>query len=119
MFAGNDLDDIASAQAVVERYHLAVHFCADTVVSNIRVNAVCEVDGYRTSGQFNHVALGSEHKNLVREQIDFEGFHELLGIAKILLPFKYLAKPSQLLREVVLDPARSGLLIYPVRGNTV
>src|SRR5208283_1613552 len=65
-FLREDFNDIAADDFVAKGDHLAVHFCADTLVPDFGVDGVGEIDGSSTLGQFEDAALGSEG-------IDFDG----------------------------------------------
>ena len=69
---GEDLDDVAAAQLVVQRHDLAVHARADAAVADLGVHLVGEVQRRRAGGERLDLALGREHVDLVLEEVDPE-----------------------------------------------
>ena len=68
-------------------------FAPDAAVADVGVDGVGEVERRRAGGQALHLALGREHVHLVREEVDAQRVHELLGIARIALPVGELRDP--------------------------
>src|SRR5882724_4602470 len=111
----HDLDDVPLPQRVPERDELGVHLRADTVLADLGVDRVGEVEGRRAVRERLHVALGREDVHLVREEVDPDRVHELLRVLRILLRLDQLAQPHERLVELVL--ARLPLLVEPVRRD--
>ncbi len=112
---GDDLDDVAVAQPVVERHQSVVDLGADGAVADIGVDPVGEVERGGPVGQVLDVALGGEDEDLVLEDVELEPLHELGGVDHLALPLDQLADPGQLL--VVTPVAARALLVAPVRGD--
>ena len=73
---GEDLDDLAVLQLVVERHHAPVDLGTDATMADLGVDAVRKVDRRRVGREVQHVALGGEHIDLVLEQVDLDGVEE-------------------------------------------
>src|SRR4029079_16043462 len=74
---GEDLDEVAVLQVVVERNDPAVHLGADSPVADVRVDGVCEVDGARAGRQRLDLALRREDVHLVVEEVGPQRSHVL------------------------------------------
>ena len=98
----------------MQRHHLAVDLRADAAVADLRVDLVREVQRRRAAGERLHLALRGEHEDLVLEQVDLQGLHELLGVLRVLLPVEHRAQPLEL--RLALGDAAAGL-VGPVRGD--
>lgn len=116
--AGDNLDGIAVAQLVPEGHKLAVHTRAGTVVADIGVDQIRQIDRSRAGWQGFHVAFGREHEDLIGKQIDFDRFHELGRVVEGLLPLHELAEPRKLL-VVIIAAAGFALFVGPVGGDAV
>src|SRR5215212_4965207 len=112
---GQDLDEVAALQTVVERDDPAVDLRADGAVADVCVDGVGEVDRRRAGGQRLDLALRSEHIDLVLEEIGAEGLDELARVRLVLLPVHQLAHPGKPL--VVACLAGAAMLVEPVRGD--
>ena len=112
---GDDLDDVAVAQPVVERHQSVVDLGADGAVPDIGMDPVGEVERGRAGGQVLDVALGGEDEDLVLEDVELQPLHELGGVHHLALPVDQLPHPGQLL--VVAPIAARALLVAPVRGD--
>src|SRR5205814_9762303 len=69
-FGGQDLEDVAVLQLIVEGHHAAVRLGADATVPDLGVDPVGEVDRSRPAGQRQDVAAGGEDEDLVTEHVD-------------------------------------------------
>ena len=122
LLAGNDFHNIAVGQLIVQRHDAPVYLGADTAVTYISMNTVCEVDRHGTHRQINHIAPGSKHKDFVCKDIHFYGIDKVFGIAHVIVPFQQLTQPGQFLRiGFVRTGSRIGtaaFLIPPVSGDT-
>src|SRR5690606_31742601 len=85
---------------------------------DLRVHRKRKVDRRCATGELLHVALRREDEDLVLEQIDPEELHELLRLARVLLPLEDLAEPGERLVDLVARAVRA-LLVAPVRRDTV
>ena len=110
------LDELARLQGVVQRDDAAVHLGADAAVADVGVHRVGEVERCRSGRQALDLALRREHVDLVGEQVDPKRLHELLGVARVVLPVHQLRQPRD--RSAVL---RGGglVLVQPVGGDAV
>src|SRR5262245_3379468 len=113
----HDLDDVALPQRVAERDELGVHLRADAVLADLGVHRVGEVERRRALREGLDVALGREHVDLVREEVDPDGVHEFPRVLRVLLRLDQLTQPHQRLVELVL--ARLALLVEPVGGDSL
>ena len=66
---GEDLDDVARAQLVVERDDLAVHARADAAVADLGVHLVGEVERRGAGCERLDFALGREDVDLLLEEV--------------------------------------------------
>ena len=103
LFGGEDLDDVAGLQLVVQRHDLAVDARADAAVADLGVDLVGEVQRRRAGGERLDLALGREDEDLLVEEVDLQRLHELGGVAQVLLPVHHLAQPLELLLAVLRD----------------
>ncbi len=110
---GQHLDDVARLQLVGERHDPPVDLRADAAVADVGVDLVGEVERRRAGGQRLDLALRREDEDLVLEQVDLQGVHELLGVRQLLLPVQEPSEPAQL--AVVVG--RLVGLVEPVRGD--
>ena len=112
---GDDLDDVAVAQAGAQRHHLAVDAGADALVADVGVNGVREIDRRRAPRERLHLPFGREDVDLFRIQIDFEVLNELVRVADFLLHFQQLADPLEV--ALVAMVADAAFLVFPVRRD--
>ena len=115
ILGGQDLDDVAVFELIVERSDAAVDLCARHAVADGGVDGVGEVDGRCTGGEVCHVAARGEDKDLVGKHIDLERVDEFLRVG-VLLVFEKAAYPFVVGLACVAGDA---LLRLPVRGNAV
>ena len=112
---GQDLDEVAALQPVVQRHDAAVDLRADGAVADVGVHGVGEVDRRRVGRQHLDLALRREDVDLVVEEVGAEGLEELARVGLVLLPVHQLADPG--------EPLLVGLgvllaaLVAPVRGD--
>src|SRR3712207_4552862 len=116
---GEDLDDVARAQLVVQRDDLAVDARADAAVADLRVDLVGEVQRRGAVRQRLDLALGREDEDLLVEEVDLQRLHELLGVLELLLPVEHVAQPLELLlavggRRLAVGALALALLVDPV-----
>ena len=81
LLGGQDLDDVAAVELVVQRHDLAVDLGADAAVPDVGVDRVGEVERGRAGGEVLDLALRREDEDLVLEQVDLERLEELGRIA--------------------------------------
>src|SRR3954471_23012072 len=116
---GQDLDDVARLQLVVQRHDLAVDARADAAVAELGVDLVGEVERRRPGGERLDLALRGEDEDLLVEEVDLQVLHELLGVLELLLPVEHRAQPLELaltLRGGLAARPRA-LLVDPVGGD--
>ena len=87
------------------------------MVADVGMHGVGEVDGACAFRQFADVAVGREHVDLVREQIDLQVLDELQGIPGALLQVEQAGHP--LARPVALPACRFIVAEEPVPGDAV
>ncbi len=96
-FIGDDFDDFAVSDTVVERRYFPVYFGADYAVADFAVYGIGEVDRCRFFGQFDDVAFRSEGEDMILEEIYLYPFEEFAVIlTDFFLPLLQLLDPSQL-----------------------
>ena len=86
-------------------------------MAHLGVDGVREVDGCRTGGQVDHVALRGEHEDPALVQVDLQSFHELARVCALLLPLQHLAQPGQF--GLVVALLGSAVLVPPVGSDPV
>ncbi len=111
---GDDLDRLAVAQHGAQRHESPVHLGRDAALADAGVHREGEVHAGRAARQAHDVALGREHVDLVREQVDLDALQQLLGGAVVQLhdALQPLAR-ADLLRLAILLAG----LVLPVRGD--
>src|SRR5579884_128760 len=114
---GENFHDVAAVELVAKGDNLAVHFGADALVADFRVDEIGEIDGSRAGGKFEHAALGSEGVHLGGSQVHLERRKELTGLLKLLGPFNQLAHPDDAL--VVAFGNGFAVLVFPVGGDAL
>ena len=112
---GDDLDDVAVAQARAQRHHLAVDARADALVADVGVDGVGEIDRRRAARKRLDLPLRGEDVDLFRIEIDFQVLDELVRIADLLLHFEKLPQPLEV--ALVAMVADAPFLVFPVRGD--
>ena len=113
---GNDIDDIARLQLIIKRYNLSVYLRANAFVSDRTMDAVRKIKRRSAIHKIFYVALWSKHKNSIGKNVHLQGFHEFLGILKVVLPLHQFPEPRQLGIHLV---ALAAFFIFPVCGDTV
>jgi hypothetical protein len=114
---GNDLDDVAVLQPVIERDQPVVHLRADRAMPDVGVDAIGKVERRGARRQVLDVAFRREHEDLVLEDVELDPLDELgrVGLADVALPLHELAQPGEL--RVVLAVGLGAFLVAPVRGD--
>ena len=113
---GEDLDEVAVLQLVVQRHDAAVHLGADRLVADVGVHGVGEVDRRRAGRQRLHLALRREDVHLVVEEVGAERAHVLGGVLVVALPVHQRLHPGD---PLVVALGRPAALVEPVRGDAV
>ena len=112
LLAGDDLDDLAVGQLVVDRHHPAVDAGAAAAVPEFRVHLVGIVERRGPAGQVHDVALRGQHVDAVLEQVGAHAIEEV----RVGLAFggggEQLAQPLDL--AVVGGVAPAAFLVTPV-----
>ena len=96
LLRGQDLDDVAGLELVVQRDDLAVHLRPDAAMADVGVNGVGEVERGRAGGEVLDLTLRREHEHLVLEQVDLQRLEEL-GRVLVALRLEQLPQPGHLL----------------------
>ena len=100
---------------MTQRYHVAIHLCAHTLMSYFRVHGVSEVNGSRSARHLQHAPFGCEGIDLNRRQIHFEGGQKLPRFLQLLRPFNQLPHPGDAL--VVIFGGRFAAFVFPVSSD--
>ncbi len=93
---GEDLDDVAGGQLVVQRHDLAVDLGAHAAVADVGVDLVREVERRGAGGERLDLALGREDVDLVLHQLAAQVLGELLGVVLVALPVEQRLEPLEL-----------------------
>ena len=80
---GEDLDDVARLQLVVQRHDLAVDPRADAAVADVGVDLVGEVQRRGAGGERLDLALGREDEDLVLDQLAAQLVGELRRVVGV------------------------------------
>ncbi len=116
-FGREDLHLIAVPQLIVQGNDLAVHLRPLAKVADLRMHAVGEIDGRRSSGQFDDVSLGREDVDLLGEEVCLQRIHEFLSVHQLPAPVHQLAQPGHLGLEHCV-PLHL-LFVSPVGGDSI
>ena len=81
------------------------------------MNSIGKVNHSGTLWQPDHIPARRKYKNLLRCNIGFNGFYNVLYIIGVLLRFQQLPDPRQALIQRILTLHAD--LVFPVRRNTV
>ena len=115
LLGGDDFDNIAVLQIVVDRCDPAVDLTSGHAVADSGMNAVGKVNRRRAGRQVDDIALRCEHEYLVREQVDLDRCDEVLCLS-VLLRFQQLADPCV---SVLVALVRDALFVFPMRRDAV
>ena len=113
---GDDFDHVAIAQLGAQRYQILVDACRRAMVADIGMHVVGKIDDGRAARHSHDLALGREHIDLVREEVDLDVLEELGGIAA--LHFKQRLQPLVRL-DLEIGTALLGILVQPVGCNAL
>ena len=91
---GDNLDDVTRFQPILERHESVVDLCADAAMPDIGVDQIGEVEWRRAGGQLLHIALRSEHVDLILEDIESDPLKEFRCVRHVTLPLQELAQPG-------------------------
>src|SRR2546429_5589399 len=94
---GDDIHNLATLQLIVEGYqardqtaclsHISDDACAVTVITDIGMNAVGHIQRRRATWQILYLTFGGKDKDLLLEDIAFDGFHKLVrALGQLSLP---------------------------------
>ncbi|MNP16734.1 hypothetical protein D3C76_1091410 [compost metagenome] len=89
----DDLDRGAALQRFGQRCETTVDPAGNAAVAHVGMHCVSEVDRRGTLGQLHDPALGREHVDLVREQVDLHALDEFQRVAGALLHFQHALDP--------------------------
>ena len=114
---GEDLADLSVLQRVVDGDHPPVDFGSDHAVADGRVDGIGQIDGVGAGRQADDVSLGSEHVDVVVEEIELHVVDEVVRVG-ILLRFHQAADPGELL-VVGRHAALQAVFVLPVGRHAV
>ena len=115
LLGGDDFDNIAVLQIVVDRCNSAIDLTSGHAVADSGMNAVGKVNRRRTGRQVDDIALRGKYEYLVRKQVDLDRFDEVLCFG-VLLSLQQLTNPGiGVLVAFVCDT----LFVFPMRCNAV
>src|SRR4030043_407224 len=77
---GKDFNRISAFELIFQGNDLSVHFCSDTMISDIGMDAVSEVDWSGPNGEFLHLAFRSKDIDLMGEEVDLDAFDKFFII---------------------------------------
>ncbi len=110
------LDDIAALELGAQRQHLVVDLDRDALVAQVAVHRVGKVQRGGAARQRADMALGREHVDRIREQVDLDVLQEFLRIAGLALDIEQRLQP--LVRLLLNIVGVVGLvLVHPVRSH--
>src|SRR5579875_1409121 len=101
----NDIDDLTALEFIIQR-HDACHQAsaivlssndarAGTVIADIRMNAIRQIERSRASWQVFDLTLGRKNENLLLEYISLDGLHKLIRVLwQAALPLAQLLNPG-------------------------
>ena len=113
---GNNLDQIAIAQFGAQRRQILVDAGRRTVMADVGVHGVGEIDHRRPARQGHDLAFGREDIDLVGEEVDLDVFEELGGI--VALHFEQGLQPLVRL-DLEVGAALLDVLVQPVRRDAL
>ena len=93
---GEDLDDVARVELVVQRHDLAVDLGAHAAVADVGVDLVREVERRGAGGERLDLALGREDVDLVLHQLAAQVLGELARVVLVGLPVEQRLEPLEL-----------------------
>ena len=115
VFLGDDLDNIAALQFMLELYDLAVHLGPDAGVTHGRVNGVGKIDGGAASRQFTNLAGRGQGIDIGFKQFPPHRFHEFARIFNLLQGLHQFFQALEQLGVAAADLLP--LLVGPMRGH--
>src|SRR5262249_53241708 len=107
-----DLTDLTVVQLVLERHDAPVDLGTRALITYLGMDGVSKIDGCRTSGKLNDLALGGKGIDFTRIEIELQRINKLAGIRDGKLPFDQPPQPFECL--VFAGVASFALLIFPV-----
>src|SRR5690606_5786322 len=93
---GEDLDDVARVERRLERYQATVDLRTHRALRDLGAHGVGEVDGRRTRGQADDLALRSEDIDLFRPDLEAQVVEELPRVGGLRLPVADVREPGHL-----------------------
>src|SRR5215207_8524305 len=114
---GENLDHVAVLDGRPERHHPAVDARARAGVADLGVDHEGEVDGGGAARELDDLALRREGVDVLRVEVELEGFEEVARVLHLLRPLDERAEPLE--RLVVVVRAAAPLLVFPVRGHAL
>ena len=114
---GDNFHDVAVFQLGAQWHLFAVDLACDGAIADVRMHGIRKVDYRRAAWQRHDLALGREHVDGIREQVDSDMVPELRRVARFVLDVEQRLQP---LGAHAFDGgcARAAhFLVEPVRGN--
>ena len=119
LFLGQDLDDVAALDLVVDRNDASVDLGADHAIADAGMDRVRHIDDRCTGRQIDDIALRRKDIDLVGGEVVFDSFDDILSVLGVVLHLDHLADPREVLRQIILLTAAQLELVFPVRRDTV
>ena len=82
VFSGNDLDCLSVLDLGAQGDEAPIDLRSDAPIADIGMHAVGKINTGRSAWKAQNIALGREHINVIREQIDLYMLHELFRIRR-------------------------------------
>src|SRR5450830_568185 len=115
----DDLDRGAALQRFGQRRETAIDPTGNAAVADVGMYRVGKVHRRGAFRQLHDPALGREHIDLVREQVDLHAFDEFQGVAGALLHFQHALDPLAGPGMGALGLLVATGLVQPVGGDAV
>ena len=116
---GEDFHRVTTGELGIKGNQPLVDFSPHGPVTDFCVNGVGKINGCRPSGQAHNLALGGENVEFLSPDFIPQGFQELCGVRRFLLPIGEVSKPSHVLvlRALLrrLSLGGQALFVFPVR----
>ena len=109
----------AAFQGLRQRCQAAVDAAGNAGIADVGVHRVGEVDRRGAFRQLHDAALGREHVDLVREQVDLHALDKFQRVAGALLHFQHAFDPLPRAGVAALGQVFLVGFVQPVRGDAV
>ena len=117
--AGDDFNDFAGNDLMVNGHNAVVYLGADHPVSHGGMDGVSKVDDGCAGRQVDHIAAWGKGKHFFRQQVRLDIAEQVGGINAGTLAFQQLAHPSQAFVQPITAGGGNAGLILPVGSNAV